>query len=473
VGQRHGDRRDAAVSGGERAGAGEPAGADDLIALVCCDLGAIVRGRAVRANELDEHLRAGIGWVPANHALTPLGPVAEPNPFGSTGDLRLLPDASTRVLVEPDGAAGALELLLCDIVETDGQPWECCTRSFLREVLLELERELGARLVASFEHEFQLVAPGDADGAPSISGSEPPALPFSLEALRQAEPFPRRAMGALVQAGVEPERIFAEYAPHQFEIPVAAAEGVASADRAVVLREVVREVARRHGTRASFAPLNDPEQAGNGVHIHLSLLDADGGPLLHDAARPAGLSELGGRFAAGILRHARALSALTAASPVSGARLQPHRWSAGAVCLAQRNREALLRIPPVIELADVDAAGQLRLEYRGADASANPHLALGAIVRAGVEGVRAQLPAPAILDRDPAQLDAEEAERFGVGALPATLDEALRALADDDTVRGWMTPLLYDAYTSVKRAELDAATDVDLEELCGRYASIY
>ncbi len=143
------------------------------------------------------------------------------------------------------------------------------------------------------------------------------------------------------------------------------------------------------------------------------------------------------------------------------------------MCLAQRNREALLRIPPVLELADVDAAGQLRLEYRGADASANPHLALGAIVRAGVEGVRAQLPAPAILDRDPAQLDAQEAERFGVGGLPATLDEALRALADDGTVRGWMTPLLYDAYTSVKRAELDAATDVDLEELCRRYAAIY
>ncbi len=456
------------------------ASADELIALVCCDLGAIVRGRAVFAAELGEHLRAGVGWVPANHALTPLGPVAEPNPFGSTGDLRLLPDAGTRVLVASDGDAGALELVLCDIVETAGQPWECCPRSFLRETLRELERELGARLVASFEHEFQLLGLGHRGCAPPTQlcepcapDSAPPALPFSLEALRQAEPFPRRAMGALVHAGVEPERVFAEYAPHQFEIPVAAAEGIASADRAVVLREVVREVARRQGMRASFAPLLDPEQAGNGVHIHLSLLDANGGSLLYDAARPACLSELGGRFAAGILRHARALSALTAASPVSGARLRPHRWSAGAVCLAQRNREALLRIPPVVELADADPAAQLHLEYRGADAAANPYLALGAILRAGLEGVRAQLSAPAILDRDPAQLDAGEAERFGVGALPATLDESLRALADDDTARGWMTPLLYDAYVSVKRAELDAAGDTDLEELCRRYAAIY
>jgi glutamine synthetase len=450
------------VGAEEQAGTRELAGADDLIALVCCDLGAIVRGRAVRASELDQYLNAGVGWVPANHALTPLGPVADPNPFGSTGDLRLLPDVGTRVLVESDGTSSAMELLLCDIAETDGRPWGCCPRSFLRETLLELERELGARLVASFEHEFQLLGPG-----------APPALPFSLQALRHAEPFPRQAMRALAQAGVEPERVFAEYAPSQFEIPVATTEGIASADRAVVLREVVREVAMRQGLRASFAPLLDPGQAGNGVHIHLSLLDTNGSPLLYDADRPACLSELGGHFAAGILRHASALSALTAASPVSGARLQPHRWSAGAVCLAQCNREALLRIPPLVKLADTDPAHQLHLEYRGADATANPHLALAAILRAGLEGVRGRLPTPPILDRDPAQLDAEEAERFGVGALPTTLEHALQALADDDTAHGWMTPLLYDAYTSVKQAELDAARDVDLEELCRRYAAIY
>ena len=461
LGQRHRHRRDAQVSTAE------------LVALVCCDLGAIVRGRSVLCADLDEHLRAGIGWVPANHALTPLGPVAEPNPFGSTGDLRLLPDAATRVLVGPDGDHGALELMLCDIVETDGQPWECCPRSFLRDTLRELRRELDARLVASFEHEFQLLGPSDPGGAPSIFDRSPPALPFTLEAQRRVEPFPAQVMGALVDAGVEPERFFAEYAPHQFEIPVAPAEGLASADRAVVLREVVREIARRQGMRASFVPLLHPEQAGNGVHIHLSLLDARGNPLLYDDTRPACLSELGGRFAAGILRHARALSALTAASPVSGARLQPHRWSAGAVCLAQRNREALLRIPPLLSLADADPAGQLHLEYRGADATANPHLALGAILRAGLEGVRARLPAPPILERDPAQLDAGEAERFGVGALPATLEGSLQALADDATARGWMTPLLYDAYTSVKRAELDAAADVELEEVCRRYAAIY
>lgn len=440
--------------------------AAELVALVCCDLGSIVRGRSLLAGELDAHLQDGVSWVPANHALTPLGPVADPNPFGSTGDLRLLPDIDTRARVGADAGGSALDFVLCDIVDIDGQPWECCPRRFLREALDELERELGARLLTSFEHEFQLLSWPMADHSPS-------ALPFTLDAQRRAEPFPGHVMQALLEANLAPERFIAEYADHQFEIPVAPAEGAAGADRAVALREVVREIARREGMRASFVPLLDPGQTGNGMHIHFNLLDASGRSLLYDAARPGCLSELGGCFAAGILLHARALSAFAAPSPVSAARLQPHRWSAGAVCLAQRNREALLRLPPVLTLGDADPAAQLHVEYRGADASANPYLALGAIVRAGLEGVRSHLAAPPILDRDPALLDAEDAERFGVGALPSSLGDSLQALADDDVARGWMTPLLYDAYASVKRAELDASRDQDLEEVCRRYAAIY
>ncbi len=441
----------------------------ELVSLVCCDLGGIVRGRSLLTAELEKALRAGVGWVPANHSLTPHGPLAEHTPFDSTGDLRLLPDPDTHVRVEAestgsgllDTGANALELVLCDIVETDGTQWECCPRRFLRDALAELERELGARVVASFEHEFQLLS------------DEPAAAPFSLEAQRRAEPFAAEAMGALVEAGAEPERIFAEFAPHQFEIPVEAAEGVAAADRGRGAqggrargRPPSRAARHLHAAAA-------PRQPGNGVHIHLNLLDADGAPLLYDATRPGCLSELGGQFAAGILRHAGALSALCAPSPVSAARLTPHRWSAGAVCVGERNRETLLRIPPLVALGSADLAPQLRLEYRGADAAANPHLALGAIVRAGLDGVRAGLAPSPILDRDPAYLDAAEAERFGVGALPASLEDALRALAEDEVARGWLGAMLYEAYVGIKRSELDAVAELDLGEVCRRYAAIY
>jgi glutamine synthetase len=527
-------------------------GESELVALVCSDLGAIARGRSVPARDLDLHLGSGVGWVPANHALTPLGPLAEPNPFDSTGDLRLLPVLGTRARVPTPGEGsgdvsgrgrygsrgdgdghggdgegpGALDMVLCDIVQIDGTPWECCPRRFLADALAELADSHGLRLSASFEHEFQLLpgsavpqsappggvgragegggrrepgAPGGAGGPGSGEEFSPPPLPFSLDASRRAEPFPRLAMAALRAAGVQPERVFAEYAPNQFEIPVSPAEGVTAADRSVVLTEVVRDLARRRGRRATFTPLLDSDHAGNGVHIHLSLVDLDGEPVLYDEARPGRLSELGGRFAAGILLHAPSLVALTAPSPISSLRLAPHRWSAGAVCLGLQNRETVLRLPPVVtfggagsgrapgtsgdrpanpgagpDRADAGgAARQLHLEYRAADASANPYLALGAIVKAGMHGVEAGLPAPPILDRDPSTLDPVEAGRFGVGALPGSLEEALQALAKDDIARGWLSPLLYDAYLAVRRADLRASADWDLAETLRRYAHVY
>src|SRR5262249_23974490 len=159
-----------------------------------------------------------------------------------------LPDVDTHVRVQGPAAASALELVLCDIAEVDGSPWQCCPRTFLRSALDDLAAELGLRAVASFEHEFQLLR------------DAPAALPFSLEAQPVAEPWAAHAMGALAEAGASPERFMAEYAAHQFEIPVEPAEGVAAADRAVIVREVVREVARQHGERATFVPLLDPAQ---------------------------------------------------------------------------------------------------------------------------------------------------------------------------------------------------------------------
>jgi glutamine synthetase len=436
--------------------------APELVSLVTCDLGAIVRGRAVMASELAD-LQGGVSWVPANQALTPLGPLAEPSPFDSTGDLRLIPDASTHILVgSAEPGQTPLGLVICDVTELDGSPWACCPRDFLRRALTRLHEQTGTVVRASFEHEFQLLR------------EEPSALPFSLEAQRLAEPFATNAMRALAEAGVEPERFFPEYASHQFEVPVAPAEGLQAADRAVILREVVREVARREGRRATFTPLLDPAEAGNGVHVHLSLRDGSGMPVLFDPSRPGDLSELGGSFAAGVLEHAGALTALCAPSVISAERLSPHHWSAGAVCLGLRNRETLLRIPPLLHRDGADtAAGQMRLEYRGVDAAANPYLALGAIVLAGLSGIERGLPAPELLDRDPSTLEQAEAERFGVGGLPGSLEDALGALSGDEDARGWLGPLLYDAYVSVKQAELAVTAELPLQDRCRRYALAY
>ena len=435
---------------------------EELVAFLHSDISGLNRGRSVPLAELESRLASGVGWVPADQALTPFGPIAEPNPWGSTGDLRLLPDRDTEVRVDLWEEASPLHFLLCDAVNTDGSPWDACPRTLLKDALTRLERETGLRLVASFEQEFLL-----------LDLRREPGPGFSLEAQRLVEPFGPLALAALRQAGLEPETFLPEYGPGQFEIPCSPAGGLAAADRAAAMREVVREVARRLGYRASFAPMADPESVGNGVHVHMSFVDAEERPATYDRDRPGGLSLAAARFAAGILEHLPALCAFTAPSVISYLRLGPHHWSAGFGTLAERDREAAIRIPPIVELANGDPARQFNLEFRAADAAACPHLALAVLVLAGVHGIREELPEPPLTAGDLSEMDDGERRKLGVKALPASLDEALRALEADEVVRSWVPDELLECHIAVKRTEISLLQGLSLEEACDRYLRVY
>jgi len=435
---------------------------EELVMFLCPDISGLCRGRAFPAVDLAERLKTGVGWVPADQALNPFDIIADPNPWGPMGDLRLLADPDTAVRVDFWEHAAPLHFYLCDAVHTDGRAWDACARTFLKQALTALERETGLVLDVAFEQEFQLVGLDEGTGPG-----------FSMEAFRSAEPLGSLVTAALREAGAEPEMFLPEYGASQYEVLCRPGRGVTGADRAVVIREVVREVARRLGHRATFSPVTDPAGVGNGVHIHLSARDRDGRPAFHDAKAPGGLSTTGAAFAAGILRHLPALVALTAPSAISYLRLVPHHWSAAYTCLGRRNREAAVRIAPVVELSGADTGGQFNLEYRPADAAACPHLALGAVVRAGLQGIRDELPPPPVLEQDPYDLDETERRRLGIARLPASLDAALAALEGDEVVRSWFAEELLACYLSVKRSELALLEGVGAAERCARYAKVY
>ena len=434
---------------------------EDLVGFLHADVSGLLRGRSVPASDLEERLGTGVGWVPADQALTPFGPIAEPNPWGAVGDLRLLPDRGTEVHVDlPD--VSPVRFFLCDAANTDGSPWDACPRTLLKDALAQLEREAGLFLISSFEQEFLLDAPGFEPGPG-----------FSFAAQRAVEPFGPMVFAALRQAGVEPELFLPEYGVGQFEVPLAPAAGITAADRAATMKEVVREVARVLGYRASFAPMPDPGGVGNGVHVHMSLVDGDGAPVFHDPGGPGSLSITGARFAAGILEHLPALCAITAPSVASYLRLGPHHWSAGFGYLGERDREATVRIPPTANVPGADPARQFNLEFRAADAAACPHLALAVLVLAGLRGIREKLPEPSLVGDDPSRLDEEARRRLGVRPLPASLGEALEALEGDEVVRSWLAPDLFDCYVGVKRTEISLLENADPEEICGRYLRVY
>jgi glutamine synthetase len=396
-----------------------------------------------------------VGWLPADLAVTCFGLITEDNVFGAAGDLRLMPDPSTAVDVPADVTHGSMRMYLAEQVTLDGVPWPCDPRHTLRQALADLQDRTGLRVTASFEHEFFLhgSAPGTA---------------FSLERLRNAEPFGSDLVRLLEEAGLEPETWLPEYGDAQFEITLRPADGLVAADRAVLLRELVRDLARRRQLRATFSPLLHPSGTGSGVHVHLSLHDGAGTPVLHDAARPGQLSGIGARFAAGILRHAAAITAWTSPSPISFLRLTPHRWSAGGVFLAERNREALVRICPTLGFGGGDVASQFHLEYRAADATANPWLVLAVLVRAGLQGLTDDYEEPVV---HPEEVGDEILQ--GVPRLPATTTEALASLDADPVARSWFHPDLLATQRSVVRGQLAMTEGLDDVEKCRRVADVY
>nr|WP_281423059.1 hypothetical protein [Sphingomonas colocasiae] len=335
----------------------------------------------------------------------------------------------------------------------------CCARGFLKAALARFRAETGLEPVMAFEHEFRM------EGA---SWADEPA--FSLGAMRRAAGFSGQLMAALREAGTEPEMILPEYGRDQFEVTLAPAPALAACDRAVMLREITREIARNAGMRASFTPKPEPDAAGSGVHIHFSLAGPSGN-VTFDASRPGRLSESAAHFAAGLLRHLPAITAFSAPAPISYLRLVEHSWSAAYVIAGERNREAALRICPTFPVGGPDEARQFNVEFRACDATANPYLVAVLIVLAGLEGIRGRLPLPPLVDVDPAELP--DAERSRLQRLPQSLDEALAALAADATVRSWLPDELHDCHVAIKRGEIERVATLSPGEICSLYGAIY
>ena len=434
---------------------------EELVFFGWPDLAGLVRGRGFPAADLDQRLETGIGWVPVAQAIGPLSTLA-PSPWGAVGDVWLVPDRDAHARVDLWPEQPPFHAYICDGIAPDGAPWEACLRELLRRALDALEQEFGLRLMAAFEQEFYLV-----------EGLEQPGPNYSIIAHERALGFGAVLVAALRGAGLEPETFEPEGGPGQYEVNCRPVLGLAAADRALLVRELVRAVATREGYRATFTPMIAAQGFGNGVHVHLSLQNLDCAPVSHDPAQPAGVAAQAGSFVAGIMRRLPALTAFTAPSPVSYLRLAPGHWAGAAVAFGADNREAALRICAGRHGTGGVDPSQYNFEFRPADAAASPHVTLAALVQAGLEGLRDGLPTPPLVGRDPSDLSDEEREALDVRWLPRSLEEALAAAEAADTVRGWFSEPLWQAYVSLKRHELAAAGELAPDAVIRSYLDAY
>ncbi|MFK7993972.1 MAG: glutamine synthetase family protein [Granulosicoccus sp.] len=436
---------------------------ESIVFVGTSDLTGLFRGKSVPLARLQEAHFRGVGWVPTNALITCFDGIGD-SPYGSLGDLFIAPDISTLVAVDYEDGSAAERFVIGDIQHLNGSAFACCSRAQLARAIERLRRLTSLELVASFEHEFQFQP---------VESSIMNTPSFSMKGHREAAGFGETLIAALRVAGLKPESFIKEYGADQFEVPVGASTGVRAADQAVMLRELVRATALRFDRTVSFTPLRSLEGVGNGVHVHFSLKDLTGMPVMYDSRSPYNLSDVAGSFVAGILKYLPEFLCLTAPLPISYQRLTPHRWSAAYNNLGAQDREASLRICPVTGDSDDQRASRFNVEYRAADAAASPHLVLAALIHAGAQGIEEKLAAPCVTVDDLSLLEDSVLESRGLSRLPQSLSEALACFESSDVIQAWFGKEFQQVYLALKQEELAHVNDMKPVEQCAFYGHIY
>ena len=429
----------------------------EWVRFVFVDHAGIPKTKAVHRDSFERRARAGVGLAKGVLALDPSGALHPASGLSPVGECRLLPDLSTLTLLP---FARSQAMVSCDMTEPDARtPWDGCPRSALKRVLGRLA-ERGYRSVASYEAEFYVWGPdGPLDRTP-YAGS------FALTA---AADFVAELAKTLEGMGIRPEQCHAEVGHGNLELSVGEAEALAAADRRVQVLETIRGVAHRMGLETTMAPKPYLDQAGNGHHLHVSLYSLEGdAPALFDAS--GALSRVGSGFVAGLLEHLPAVMAFSAASPNSYQRLAPGMWSSAYAAYGLDNREAAVRLASPVAGAESETAN---IEIKPADVTANPYLALAAVLAAGMDGMERNLDPGEPTTVDPATLSDEERDERGIYLLPASLDESLDALERDEVLIEALGEALVRTHVAVARAQAAIARELSPEEVAAAAAMIY
>jgi glutamine synthetase len=355
--------------------------------------------------------------------------------FGCVGEIRAVPDPATFHILPYARRQAAM---ICDFVTTDHRPLEVCPRTALKKVLAGIEYEVKA----SFENEFYLMRRTDQGYAPFDR-----SVCFSTAGMKSAEPIFLDMVDALSAVGLVVEKYYPEYGPGQQEVIIRYDTGLKAADNQVVFKEAIRGVAANHGVIASFMPKPFLGLAGSGSHLHISLWK-DGRNVFYDGNDPLGISQLARHFIAGVLHHLPALLPFTAACVTSYKRIVPHNWASAYACYGPDNREAAVRIVSAQKGREAETTN---LEFKPIDGSANPYLAMAAVVAAGMDGVRRKLDPGDPVFTDPHDLPAEERQRRGIRRLPRNLGEAVDNLEASTFFRDVFGPVMHDEYVMLKR----------------------
>jgi glutamine synthetase len=338
-------------------------------------------------------------------------------------DMYLYPDLDTWMIF-PWIAENRVARLICDIYMPDGTPFAGDPRGILKRNL-KAAKEMGfTTMNVGPEPEFFLFKT-DEKGNPTMELNDHGGY-FDLAPTDLGENCRREIVLVLEEMGFEIEASHHEVAPGQHEIDFKYASAIKAADQIQTFKLVVKTIARQHGLHATFMPKPLFGVSGSGMHAHQSLFNGKENTFYDENDR-LGLSETARYYMAGILKHARGMTAITNPTVNSYKRLVPGYEAPCYVAWSASNRSPMIRIPSSRGLST-------RIEVRNPDPAANPYLALSVMLRAGLDGIENKLYLPAPTDRNIYIMSDEERAEEGIPNLPEDLREALDELMADEVI---------------------------------------
>ena len=360
-------------------------------------------------------------------------------------DMYLCPDLDTFVILPWRPQQGKVARLICDVYTPDGKPFMGDSRNVLKKVIKEAA-DMGYLFEVGPECEFFLFHTDD-NGQPTTLSHERAGY-FDLGPTDLGENVRRDMVLTLEDMGFEIEASHHEVAPAQHEIDFRYDEALKTADNIMTFKLTVKTIAKRHGLYATFMPKPKYGINGSGMHVNMSLATEDGKNIFADDIDKLGLSEDAYHFIAGVMKHAKGMTALTNPLVNSYKRLVPGYEAPVYIAWSATNRSPLIRIP-------ASRGNGTRVELRNPDPSANPYLVLATCLAAGLDGIKNKLEVPASVDCNIFEMTEEERKEAGIEILPDNLYDAIKYLNEDKFICGVLGEHITTKYTEAKLKEWD------------------
>ena len=362
-------------------------------------------------------------------------------------DMWLYPDLSTWMIFPWGSEHGKVARIICEVYTADRKPFMDDPRNNLMRVLDEMKAEGFTDFNIGPEPEFFLFKLDPETGKPTMHLNDNGSY-FDFAPVDMGENCRREIVLELERMGFDVEASHHEVAPGQHEVDFKYEDALHACDNIQTFKLVVKTVARKHGLHATFMPKPLAQVNGSGMHINMSLFDKNGN-VFYDENGDQKLSQKAYYFLGGLLKHARSFTAITNPTVNSYKRLVPGFEAPVYVAWSGRNRSPLIRVPMAREQGT-------RFELRSVDPSANPYMAIAAILEAGLDGLRNKIEPAASVDRNIYAMDEEERRENGIKDLPSTLHNALKELKNDEVIQGALGEHLFNNFVEAKTLEWDS-----------------